>query len=165
MKEIKTVVTPVDFSDNARMIAESAAYIAGKFGAELHLIFVVQNFEDYSGFFVPPVGLPSLEQELNESAQQKMEEFVEGFKVAADAAGVSTLRSKVLIGDVAEKILLYAHDVECGMIIMGTHGYKGLERIMFGSVADNVVKNSCCPVMTINPYRTECEKNKKQAKD
>jgi nucleotide-binding universal stress UspA family protein len=165
MQEIKVVVTPVDFSDNARMIAESAAYMAGKFSAELHLIFVVQNFEDYSGFFVPPVGLPSLEQELNESARQKMDEFIEGFKANAEAAGVSTLRSQVLAGDVAEEILSYAHDVDSGMIIMGTHGYKGLERIMFGSVADKVVKNSCCPVMTINPYRTECEKKKKKAKD
>ncbi len=165
MQEIKIVITPVDFSDNARMIAESAACIAGKFGAELHLVFVVQNFEDYSGFFVPPVGLPSLEQELHDSARHKMEEFVQDFSEAAAAAGVFTLRSKVLVGDVAEEILSYAHDVECGMIVMGTHGYKGLERIMFGSVADKVVKNSCCPVMTINPYRTECEKNKKKAKD
>ena len=66
----------------------------------------------------------------------------------------------VLVGDVAEEILQYAHDVESSMIIMGTHGYKGLERIMFGSVADKVVKSACCPVMTINPYRKECEKNK-----
>jgi nucleotide-binding universal stress UspA family protein len=42
------------------------------------------------------------------------------------------------------------------MIIMGTHGYKGLERIMFGSVADKVVKTACCPVLTINPYRQDC---------
>jgi len=35
---------------------------------------------------------------------------------------------------------------------MGTHGYKGLEKIMFGSVADKVVRSAPCPVMTINPY-------------
>lgn len=160
MLEIKTVVTPVDFSDNAKMIADSAAYIAGKFGAELHLLFVVQNFEDYSGFFVPPVNLPSLEQELHESAEQKMEEFVASFGETATAAGVSTLRSKVLVGDVAEEILQYAEDSKCSMIIMGTHGYKGLERIMFGSVADKVVKSSCCPVLTINPYRQQCLEKK-----
>ena len=51
MQEIKTVVTPVDFSDNAGMIAKSAAYVAGKFSAELHLVFVVQHFEDYSSYF------------------------------------------------------------------------------------------------------------------
>ena len=39
---------------------------------------------------------------------------------------------------------------------MGTHGYKGLEKIMFGSIADKVVRSAHCPVMTINPY-TCCE--------
>ena len=44
--EIHNVVTPVDFSDNSKLIAESAAYMAGKFGATMYLVFVVQNFED-----------------------------------------------------------------------------------------------------------------------
>jgi nucleotide-binding universal stress UspA family protein len=157
VQEIKTVVTPVDFSDNAEKIARSAAYVAGKFGASLHLIFVVQNFEDYSGFFVPPVNLPNLEEELFESAQQRMEEFVESNKEAFAAAGVSEVKSLVLTGDVSEEILQYVQDNKANLIVMGTHGYKGFERIMFGSVADKVVKTSCCPVLTINPYREECE--------
>jgi nucleotide-binding universal stress UspA family protein len=40
------------------------------------------------------------------------------------------------------------------MIIMGTHGYKGLEKVMFGSVAEKVVKTAPCPVLTINPYKS-----------
>ena len=44
------------------------------------------------------------------------------------------------MGDVAEKIVEYAADLKADMIIMGTHGYKGLEKIMFGSVADKVVQ-------------------------
>lgn len=156
MQAINTIVTPIDFSDNARMIADSAAYIAGKFGAELHLVFVVQDFEDYSGFFVPPVNLPNLTKDLLESAQQKMEEFAESYREQAAAAGVSIVHSRVLTGDVTEEILKYANEVRSGMIIMGTHGYKGLERIMFGSVADKVVKAACCPVLTINPYRHNC---------
>jgi nucleotide-binding universal stress UspA family protein len=157
MQEIQTIITPVDFSDNAEMIAESAAYTAGKFGAELHLIFVVQNFEDYSGFFVPPVNLPNLEEELLKSAQQRMDEFIADKEEEYLQAGVAAVHSKVLTGDVSEEILQYAKEIGCHLIVMGTHGYKGLERIMFGSVADKVVKNSCCPVLTINPYRQFCE--------
>jgi len=157
MQEVKTVVTPVDFSDNSQIITKSACYVAGKFGAELHLIFVVQNFEDYSSFFVPPVNLPNLEEEILASARQRMEEFVNDNKETITAAGVTEISSRVLTGDVAEEILRYAGEVSSGLIVMGTHGYKGLERIMFGSVADKVVKSSCCPVMTINPYRQECE--------
>ncbi|WP_446009641.1 universal stress protein [Candidatus Electrothrix sp.] len=161
MQEIQTIITPVDFSDNADMIAKSAGYTAGKFNAELHLVFVVQNFEDYSGFFVPPVNLPNLEEELLKSAQQRMDEFIAEKKKDFYEAGVATVHSKVLTGDVSEEILNYAREIDCNLIVMGTHGYKGLERIMFGSVADKVVKNACCPVMTINPYRKICEEAKK----
>ncbi len=157
MQEIKTVLTPIDFSENAGKVAKSAAYVAGTFEAELHLIFVVQNFEDYSGFFVPPVNLPNLEEELFTSAQQRMESFMEENKAMLESYGLVGVKSKVLAGDVSEEILSYAVEINCNLIVMGTHGYKGLERIMFGSVADKVVKTACCPVMTINPYRKECE--------
>lgn len=156
MKNIQSILTPVDFSDNAGKIAQAAAYVAGTFKAELHLVFVVQNFEDYSGFFVPPINLPNMEEELFASAQQQMESFVEEQKEAFAAAGIANVTSKVLSGDVAEEILRYAAKKKVQLIIMGTHGYKGLEKIMFGSVADKVVKTACCPVMTINPYRDEC---------
>jgi len=159
MQEIKTVLTPIDFSENAGKVARSAAYVAGTFKAELHLIFVVQNFEDYSGFFVPPVNLPNLEEELFTSAQQRMESFMEENKAMLESFGLTGVKSKVLSGDVSEEILSYAVEINCNLIVMGTHGYKGLERIMFGSVADKVVKIACCPVMTINPYRKECEES------
>lgn len=157
MQEIKTVLTPIDFSENAGKVARSAAYVAGTFKAALHLVFVVQNFEDYSGFFVPPVNLPNLEEELFTSAQQRMESFMEENRAMLESFGLTGVKSKVLAGDVGEEILNYALEINCNLIVMGTHGYKGLERIMFGSVADKVVKTACCPVMTINPYRKECE--------
>lgn len=159
MQPVRTILTPIDFSDNAGKIVKAAAYVAGTFKAELHLIFVVQNFEDYSGFFVPPVNLPNLEEELFASAQQQMEAFVEEYGEMLKTAGVPKVNSKVVSGDVAEEILKYAARKKAQLIIMGTHGYKGLERIMFGSVAEKVVKTACCPVMTINPYREECEEN------
>ena len=152
IREIKNVVTPVDFSDNSKIIAESAAYFAGKFGASMHLIFVVQNFEDYSGFFVPQMHVPNLEEELMTGAEERMTTFIDELKVDCAEFGVKEIRNKVLIGDVAEQIVEYATGLEADLIIMGTHGYKGLEKIMFGSVADKVVRSALCPVTTINPY-------------
>jgi nucleotide-binding universal stress UspA family protein len=148
---IKKVVTPIDFSDNAGLVAESAAYFAGTFKAELHVIFIVQNFEDYSGFFVPQMNVPNIEHELFVGAEEQMESFCRDHSSHFDKAGVNIVK-KVLVGDVAEKIVEYAAEEKADMIIMGTHGYKGLERIMFGSVADKVVKSAPCPVLTVNPY-------------
>lgn len=152
IKGIQRVVTPIDFSDNSTLIAESAAYMAGKFGAALHLLFIVQNFEDYSGFFIPQMSMPTLEGELVSGAEEKMAEFCEGLKDSFITSGVENVESKVLMGDVGERIVEYAAGADADLIIMGTHGYKGLEKIMFGSVADKVVRSASCPVMTINPY-------------
>lgn len=152
IRSISKVVTPIDFSDNSRLIADSAAFMAGKFGAELYLLFIVQNFEDYSGFFVPQMHVPNLEEELMTGAKERMATFVEELRPNARALGVKELHNEVLLGDVAEQIVDYATEVKADLIIMGTHGYKGLEKIMFGSVADKVVRAAFCPVTTINPY-------------
>lgn len=154
--DIEMVIAPIDFSDNSGLVAESAAYMAGRFGAALHVIFIVQNFEDYSGFFVPQMNVPNIEQEMFDGAEDQMGSFCQTHDSMFKQAGVSEVVHKVLVGDVSEKIVEYAVDTGGDLIVMGTHGYKGLERIMFGSVADKVVKTANCPVMTINPY-TCCE--------
>jgi nucleotide-binding universal stress UspA family protein len=124
--EIKNVLVPVDFSENSKKILEAAGYFSGICQAQLHVVFVVQSFDDYSGFFVPHMPVAKFEEEMVQAAEQKMEKFLEGHK---------NVEAKVLV------------------IIMGTHGYKGLEKVMFGSVAEKVVRSSPCPVLTINPYK------------
>lgn len=151
IQEINTVVTPVDFSDNSRLIAQSSAYLAAKFSASVHLLFIVQNFEEYSGFFVPNLSIPGFEGDLLESAEKKMASFCGELQGHGRDLGTA-LYHKVLLGDVGEKIVEYAEEIGADLIVMGTHGYKGLEKIMFGSVADKVVRAASCPVMTINPY-------------
>ncbi|MFC1837128.1 universal stress protein [Thermodesulfobacteriota bacterium] len=141
--EIKKVLVPVDFSENSKKILEAAVYLSGVCQAELHAVFVVQSFDDYSGFFVPHMPIAKFEEEMVQAAEEKMDNFLKGFM---------KVKSQVLVGDVAEEIVGHAEGSGMDMIIMGTHGYKGLEKIMFGSVAEKVVRSSSCPVLTINPY-------------
>lgn len=150
--DVKRVITPIDFSDNSLLIARSAAYITGKFQASLHLVFVVQNFEDYSGFFIPQMNMPNLEEELFSGAEERMQSFCNEHQESLTEYGIKELNYKVFMGDVAEQIINYSEEVNGDLIVMGTHGYKGLEKIMFGSVADKIVRSAKCPVMTINPY-------------
>lgn len=157
--DITQVITPIDFSENAPLIAESAAYVAGSFKASLSLIFVVQNFTDYSGFFVPQINTPDLVQELFASAEERMATFCQDNEATYKSLGVTALSSTVLMGDVAEQIIEFVGKQASSLIVMGTHGYKGLEKIMFGSIADKVVKAAPCPIMTINPY-TCCQAKK-----
>lgn len=148
MKEIKKILVPVDFSENSKKIIKSAVYVAGKFEASLAIVFVVQSFEDYSGFFVPHMPIAQFEEEMVQSAERKMESFLDE-NLEESVAHEAT----VLSGDVAEEIVSYAQTQGVDMIVMGTHGYKGFEKILFGSVAEKVVKTASCPVMTINPYK------------
>jgi nucleotide-binding universal stress UspA family protein len=55
-------------------------------------------------------------------------------------------------GDGGEEIINYVKKQGIDMIIIGTHGRKGLEKVMFGSVAEGVIKEAPCPVLTINPH-------------
>jgi len=142
--EINKMLVPVDFSENSKKVLEAAGYFAGACDAELHVVFVVQSFDDYSGFFVPHMPVAKFEEEMVQAAEQKMEKFLEDHK---------NVEAKVLVGDVAEEIIRHAEENGMDMIIMGTHGYKGLEKVMFGSVAEKVVRSSPCPVLTINPYK------------
>ena len=142
--EIKKVLVPVDFSENSKKILEAAGYFSGMCQAQLHVVFVVQSFDDYSGFFVPHMPVAKFEEEMVQAAEKKMEKFLEGHQ---------NVEATVLVGDVSEEIIRHAEESGMDMIIMGTHGFKGLEKVMFASVAEKIVRSSPCPVLTINPYK------------
>ncbi len=148
LENVKKVLVPVDFSDNSQKVFEAAVNVAGKFGAELVCIFVVQSFEDYSGFFVPHMPISQFQDEMQVSAEKKMADFLEDHLPPGLVGS-----SRVVVGDVGEEIVAFAALEKIDMIVMGTHGYKGLERVLFGSVAEQVVKTAPCPVLTVNPCR------------
>lgn len=148
MTKFKKILVPIDFSENSPKVLQTAVDVAERFGASLSIIFVVQSFEDYSGFFVPHMPISQFEDEMLEGAEKKMASFL-----AENLKPKQPHTSKVIKGDIAEEIIGYASENNISMIVMGTHGYKGLEKALFGSVAEKVVKTSPCPVLTINPYK------------
>ena len=148
MNEIKKILVPVDFSENSQKILRTAIEFAARFKAEVAIVFVVQSFDDYSGFFVPHMPIIQLEEEMVKSAGEKMKSFV-----AETLNGSVPHTTEILSGDVVEEINRFAAKEKADLIVMGTHGYKGLDKILFGSVAEKIVKTAPCPVLTINPYR------------
>jgi len=148
LENVKTILVPVDFSDNAKTVVRAAVNVAKKYNAALSLVFVVQSFEDYSGFFVPHMPIEQFQTDMVGSAERRMEMFVEDHFGDGD-----DVRWKVCIGDVGEEIVERAREEKADLVVMGTHGYKGIERALFGSVAEMVVKHAPCPVLTVNPYQ------------
>ena len=148
MTEIKNILVPVDFSENSPKIAAFAVYMAERFKARLTVVYVVESLQDYEGFAIPHISLGQFKEGLQKSAQDKMDDFVEEHLPLS-----SNYDAKVVIGDVAATINSIAKKRGMDMIVMGTHGYKGLKHALFGSVAEKVVTTAPCPVLTVNPNR------------
>ena len=119
-----------------------------KFESELHLLFVARSFRYFDNMYVPPVSIQTIEHNIIEGGEKQMEEFAQTY-----CRDYHACKTRVVLGDAAEEILKYIESEGIDLVIMGTHGRKGLDRILFGSVADRVIKMSPVPVMSINPYR------------
>jgi len=146
MHDIKKILVPTDFSEHSIMVLQSAFMIARKFGAAIEVVFVVESLDAYAGFAVPHLPLENLEKDLLERAKRKMTEFVNE-NIPSDIPHASA----VLNGKVPEEIIHHAEATDCDLIMIGTQTCKGMEKTLFGSVTERVIKNANCPVLSMNP--------------
>ncbi len=149
MTEPKRILFPTDLSEaTTTKLVPHVRTMVTRFSSNLHILYVARLFQYFTAIYVPHLSINMFERELVEGAERRMEEFRE--EHFGDVANVHT---EVILGDAAEKIIAYAGEQEMDLIIMGTHGRKGLDRVIFGSVAEKVVKSSPIPVLIINPYK------------
>jgi nucleotide-binding universal stress UspA family protein len=143
MLAIRTVLHPTDFSDYSDYAFRLACSLARDYGARLIVLHVLEwPVPIYTGVMMaPPTPIPpSVEQ--RQSAQEKLHRI----KPLDPAICVEHLLEE---GDAATAILQVAHERQCELIVMGTHGRTGLGRLLMGSVAEVVVRNASCPVLTV----------------
>ncbi|MBW1799847.1 MAG: universal stress protein [Deltaproteobacteria bacterium] len=148
MKEFERILFPVDFSDVSPKIAPWVHRVAEKYDASVHLLFVARMIYYFTDMYVDAGSIEVLHGEVIQGAERKMDEFIQ-----AHFKEYPNVKAKVVLGDPAEEILRYTEAENIDLVIMGTHGRKGLERIIFGSVAERVITMSPVPVLSINPYR------------
>jgi len=148
MKKFKKILFPVDFSEVSPKIVPYVIAMADKFDAEVHLVFVVRKLENCRSIFVSPISVENFETEIVLGAETKMEEFVQGF-----FKSILKPKTKILIGDIAEEIIKYIKAEGIDLVIIGTHGRKGMDRIILGNIADRVIRSSPVPVLSVNPYQ------------
>ena len=146
MHDIKKILVPTDFSEHSIRVLQSAHTIARKFGAAVEVVFVVESLDAYAGFAVPHLPLENLEKELLERAKRKMTEFINE-NMPQDIPHTSA----VLNGKIPEEIVRHAEAAGCDLIMIGTQTCKGMERTLFGSVTERVIKNAHCPQLSMHP--------------
>jgi len=147
MVEVKKILFPVDFYESALKVLPVVKLMAEKLGAKIELIHVVKGSSDFVGYEMGAAWYSNFEDELIKGGEKAMDKFVEEKLAGLD------VDTTVAVGDAAEEIIKYADKTGADMIIIGTHGRKGLEKILFGSVALGVAKGANCPVLTVNPYK------------
>ncbi len=147
MAEIKKVVVPVDFSSTTDKVVDYGMTVADKLGAEVLFFHAINDFQGYDMMLVHPSFI-GMTKDLEKESRERIKALVDDYKDREYGVG-----GDVAIGDAAEEIIKYAREQNADMIIIGTHGTKGLERILMGSTAERVVKNAPCPVLVFNPFQ------------
>jgi nucleotide-binding universal stress UspA family protein len=78
-----------------------------------------------------------------------LQQFRDELEAFAHACGVEALDTEVVQGSVPGEIIRFATDLRADLVVMGTHGRSGFERLMLGSVAEKVLRKAPCPVLTV----------------
>ncbi|MFW6005688.1 MAG: universal stress protein, partial [Desulfonatronovibrionaceae bacterium] len=134
MARIENIMCAVDFSDMSAKVASYTQELAKSLNASVKVVYVAPSLSQYVGFHVPPTSIESFVGEIVTGAEKTMDSFIEENFSQIQEEG------KVLSGYAAEEVINYAEQENIDLIVMGTHGRKGIDRVLFGSVAEKIVK-------------------------
>ena len=137
MLPVHTILFPTDFSENAQQAFSLACSLARDCGARIVVLYVVP----------PPLGQDKvlIERDPDEYYEGPLKALHEIQSRDADVRVEHRLED----GDAAKAILRVAEDIQAGLIVLGTHGRSGLGRLLVGSVAEHVLREATCPVLTV----------------
>lgn len=150
---MKKILIALDYNPSAQKVAEIGYSMAKSMQAEVTLLHVLADYTYYSSLdYSPIMGFNSFnnfdfsqmvdQQELAQTAG----EFLNNTRNHLDDASIMTLLKE---GDSSDKILEAAEEIHADLIVLGTHSRGGIENILMGSVAKNVVGKSQIPLLVI----------------
>jgi nucleotide-binding universal stress UspA family protein len=149
MLAIRRILCPIDFSDESKHALDHAVVIAGWYGASLTALHVSMPvflvLQPPVLFAELPTGAPT------EADREHLESRLRRWVEPAGALGITT---EVLFDErhnPATSILMCAASLPADLIVMGTHGRGGFERLLLGSVTEKVLRKATCPVLTVPP--------------
>jgi len=144
---MKTILVPVDFSDCAVDVTETAASIAKAFSARIILLHVAAPEPEFIGYEPGP-------QTVRDTVARELateHKLLHEMDHRLEAKGLS-VTSLVIQGYPVEKILEEANKLHADLIVMGSHGHGALRNLLVGSVTEGVMRRSRCPVLVV-PHR------------
>lgn len=141
----RRILAPVEFDETAHAVLDAAMRLAAKNGGTVFLMHVVP-------LVVAPTGMPNyvdIYKDQEKIARQKLESMVERQR--------SEVKCELMtrIGDPAHEILALERQMAADLIVLATHGRKGVRRMLLGSVADAVLRDATCPVLTVQRQESD----------
>lgn len=141
--QIRRILCPVDFSEFSQAVLAHAAAFAQLFGSEVTVLHVFATA-------VPPAGSATYPAWLLQvpEARTSIADELSLLLAPLSSTGVR-LRTRVAEGDTAAEIVRHAAEHGADLVVMGTHGRRGFDRLTLGSVAEKVLRKAPCPVLTV----------------
>jgi nucleotide-binding universal stress UspA family protein len=145
MPKIERILCPVDFSECSAKAYDYAYSLALHYRAQLYVEHVIQLLAAaYPYYAFPDVAGSALYEDLSQGAEERLQEMVQRHR--ADGVKVEAAIHK---GFVPDSILAYAAEIRPDLIVMGTHGRRGLDRWVMGSVTEAILRKAPCPVLAV----------------
>jgi nucleotide-binding universal stress UspA family protein len=138
MQPVETILVPIDFEAASLAAVHAAVEMARPLDARVVLLHV---------YSLPPYAYRGLPEDIFRRLREQASH--EALRPLNDLASRWQLRALLREGDPVEHILRAVDEVGAQRIVMGTHGRRGLDRLLLGSVAEAIVRNSPVPVMTV----------------
>src|SRR5579872_5243443 len=143
---VKNVLFATDFSPTSEAALPYAAAICRRFGSTLHNVHVLSDASlmlmtggvDY-------VSMGTIYEDAHAEARQRLDQLSERVE------GISH-RNYVRHGQVWKSLCGLIHENEVDLVVVGTHGRTGLGKLLLGSVAEDILRHSPCPVLTVGPH-------------
>lgn len=142
--EIKKILFPTDFSEGSSHAFKYAVDLSNRYGAKLYLLHVVYDVAKLSSLSIPHQSMEKMYKDLEEGAKKELEGYgIDELKVIKDVERIA------LKGIPHEEIIKFANANKIDLIVMGSLSRKGIEKMLFGSTAAQVVRYAPCPVLTV----------------
>lgn len=145
MIDVRLILAPTDFSVHSALAVQGACQLALRLGAELHLLHVLSEI-------IPagpdPLLTPILPTEYYSEAESQAHETLERFLDPA-WGHPSRVSRFVRWGSPVESIVDHAREHHIDLVVIASHGRTGLKHALLGSVAERIVREAPCPVLTI----------------
>ncbi len=135
-----SLLVPFDGSETSKKALSRACDLSKVDGSEISVLYVIPRYEEMMDFFKT--------ETIKKSLFREAEKIVEGAKRVAAGLGVQ-IKAVVQEGHSGDKVVEIANTMQHDLIVVGTHGWRGVNKAIMGSTAERIIVNASCPILIV----------------